>query len=123
MKVIEADMVKDATIYITEVDRQRFEKLIEIAGERDALANHQYLNKLEHELERAETVAPGDVPAPGVCAVAFPPLFPAPQVARERTAACFVRIAVLINALVADRALLFETKASRNLCGTPLLAQ
>ena len=62
MKVIEADMVKDATIYITEVDRRRLEKLIEIAGERDPLANHQYLNKLEHELERAETVAPEDVP-------------------------------------------------------------
>lgn len=63
MKVIEADMVKEVTICITEVDRQRLEKLIEIAGERDQLANHQYLHKLEHELDRAETVAPEAVPA------------------------------------------------------------
>jgi regulator of nucleoside diphosphate kinase len=62
MKVVEADMVKEATLYITEVDRQRLEKLIEIAGERDQLANRQYLHKLEHELDRAETVAPEDVP-------------------------------------------------------------
>jgi regulator of nucleoside diphosphate kinase len=62
MKVVEADLVKEATIYITEVDRQRLEKLIEIAGGRDRLANHEYLRKLEHELERAETVAPEDVP-------------------------------------------------------------
>ena len=62
MKVVGADMVKEATIYITEVDRQRLEKLIETAGERDQLANHQYLHKLEHELDRAETVAPADVP-------------------------------------------------------------
>lgn len=63
MKFIEADMVKEATIYITEIDRQRLEKLIEVAGERDQLANRQYLHKLEHELDRAETVAPEDVPA------------------------------------------------------------
>ena len=62
MKVVGADMVKEATIYITEVDRQRLEKLIETAGERDQSANHQYLRKLEHELDRAETVAPEDVP-------------------------------------------------------------
>ena len=62
MKVIEADMVREAAIYITEVDRQRLEKLIEIAGGRDRLANHEYLRRLEHELERAETFAPEDVP-------------------------------------------------------------
>ena len=62
MKVIEADMVKEAAIFITEVDRQRLEKLIEIAGEYDGMANHEYLRKLEHELDRAETVAPQDVP-------------------------------------------------------------
>ena len=55
-------MVKEATIYITEVDRQRLERLIEIAGERDGAANHEYLRKLEHELDRAETVAPEEVP-------------------------------------------------------------
>jgi regulator of nucleoside diphosphate kinase len=63
MKVIEADMVKEATIYITEVDRQRLEKLIEIAGERDGVPGHENLRRLEHELDRAETVAPQDVPA------------------------------------------------------------
>ena len=63
MKVIEADMVKEATIYITEVDRQRLEKLIEIASERDSMAGHENLRRLEHELDRAETVAPKDVPA------------------------------------------------------------
>ena len=63
MKVVEADMVKEATIYITEVDRQRLEKLVEIAGERDRLASHENLRRLEHELDRAETIAPKDVPA------------------------------------------------------------
>ena len=62
MRVTEAQMVKEATIYITEVDRQRLERLIEIAGERDGAANHEYLRKLEHELDRAETVAPEEVP-------------------------------------------------------------
>lgn len=62
MRVNEAEMVREATIYITEVDRQRLEKLIELAGERSRRANHQYLSGLEEELERAETVAPKDVP-------------------------------------------------------------
>ena len=62
MKVIEADMVREAAIYITEVDRQRLEKLIEIASGRDGVANHDYLRRLEEELERAETCAPEDVP-------------------------------------------------------------
>lgn len=63
MKVIEAGMAGEATIYITEVDRRRLEKLIELAGERGRRANHQYLATLEEELDRAETVAPRDVPA------------------------------------------------------------
>jgi regulator of nucleoside diphosphate kinase len=62
MKVAEAEMIKEATIHITEVDRQRLEKLIEVAWERDGAANHEYLRKLEHELDRAETVAPEGVP-------------------------------------------------------------
>lgn len=62
MKVIEADMTEQATIYITEQDRQRLEKLIELARERDGAANYEYLNKLEQELDRAETVAPAAVP-------------------------------------------------------------
>ena len=63
MRVIEAEMVREATIYITEVDRQRLEKLVEIAGERDQLAGYENLRRLEQELGRAETVAPKDVPA------------------------------------------------------------
>ena len=63
MKVIEATMSQETTIYITELDRQRLEKLIELAGERSRRANHQYLSRLEEELERAETVAPEEVPA------------------------------------------------------------
>jgi regulator of nucleoside diphosphate kinase len=63
MKVVEADVVKEATIYITEVDRRRLEKLIEVSGERDRLASHDNLRGLEQELDRAETVAPQDVPA------------------------------------------------------------
>jgi regulator of nucleoside diphosphate kinase len=62
MKVIEADVVGEATIYITELDRQRLEKLIEVGRERDGVANREYLNKLEQELDKAETVAPGKVP-------------------------------------------------------------
>jgi regulator of nucleoside diphosphate kinase len=62
MKVIEAIMSQETTIYITELDRQRLEKLIERAGERSRLANREYLSRLEQELERAETVAPAEVP-------------------------------------------------------------
>jgi regulator of nucleoside diphosphate kinase len=63
MKVTEATTVEQTTIYITELDRQRLEKLIELAGERSRRANHLYLARLEEELERAETVAPERVPA------------------------------------------------------------
>ncbi len=63
MKVTEATTVEQTTIYITELDRQRLEKLIELAGELSRRANHLYLARLEEELERAETVAPERVPA------------------------------------------------------------
>jgi regulator of nucleoside diphosphate kinase len=63
MKVTEATTIEQATLYITELDRQRLEKLIELAGERSRRANHLYLARLEDELERAETVAPAEVPA------------------------------------------------------------
>ena len=58
-----AIMAGETTIYITEIDRQRLEKLIEIAGQRDDAVNREYLRKLEHELDMAETVAPAEVPA------------------------------------------------------------
>ena len=63
MKVTGATTVERTTIYITELDRQRLEKLIELAGERSRRVNHQYLARLEEELERAETVAPEEVPS------------------------------------------------------------
>jgi regulator of nucleoside diphosphate kinase len=63
MKVTETTTIEQTTIYITELDRQRLEKLIELAGERSRRVNHLYLSRLEEELERAETVAPEKVPA------------------------------------------------------------
>ena len=56
-------MAGETTIYITEIDRQRLEKLIEIASQRDDAVNREYLRKLAHELDMAETVAPAEVPA------------------------------------------------------------
>jgi regulator of nucleoside diphosphate kinase len=56
-------MAGETTIYITELDRQRLEKLIEIASQRDDAVNREYLRKLEHELDMAETVALAEVPA------------------------------------------------------------
>jgi regulator of nucleoside diphosphate kinase len=61
MKAI-ATTTRDTTIYVTELDRQRLENLIELIGERSRVTNHEYLRRLEHELERAETVAPAEVP-------------------------------------------------------------
>ena len=54
-------LVKEATIYVTKIDRERLGKLIEIARARDGDANREYLNRLEEELERAETVEPQEV--------------------------------------------------------------
>ena len=62
MKVSKKMTAKEASIYITELDRQRLEKLIEVAGGRNGVENHEYLRKLEHELDLAETVSPEEVP-------------------------------------------------------------
>lgn len=63
MKVIKKTMVEEATIYITETDRQRLEKLIEKSAERDeGGANQEYLRRLELELEQAVTVPSEEVP-------------------------------------------------------------
>ncbi len=62
MKVSKTMTVEETSIYITEPDRQRLEKLIEIAGGRGSVENEEYLRKLERELDMAETVAPADVP-------------------------------------------------------------
>src|ERR1044071_567817 len=61
MKAI-ATTTRETTIYVTELDRQRLGKLIELIGERSRVTNHEDLPRLEHELERAETVAPAEVP-------------------------------------------------------------
>ena len=62
MKVSEAMTAKETSIYITELDRQRLEKLIELAEGKGGDEHQEYLRKLEHELELAETVAPEEVP-------------------------------------------------------------
>jgi regulator of nucleoside diphosphate kinase len=61
VKVMGGVLVKEATIYVTKIDRERLGKLIEIARKRDGDANREYLNRLEEELERAETVEPQEV--------------------------------------------------------------
>lgn len=63
MTAIRATTDKKMSIYITELDRQRLEKLIEIAEERpNGDGNHEYLRKLESELDAAETVSSAEVP-------------------------------------------------------------
>lgn len=58
-----ATTTKIMSIYVTELDRQRLEKLIEIAEERqNGDENYEYLRKLESELDAAETVAPREIP-------------------------------------------------------------
>lgn len=55
-------MIKEATIYINEVDLARLRKLIDLARETGNDANRMYLDRLEGELERAEVVNPIDIP-------------------------------------------------------------
>jgi regulator of nucleoside diphosphate kinase len=59
--VVKEIMVRETTIYVTRIDRERLGKLIEISRERDGEVNREYLNRLEEELERAETVEPQEV--------------------------------------------------------------
>ena len=53
---------KATTIYITELDYNRLNGLIDRTRERNA-ADREYLNKLEAELERAEIVEPKAIPS------------------------------------------------------------
>lgn len=53
---------KTTTIYITELDYNRLNGLIDRTRERNG-ADREYLNKLEAELDRAEIVDSNDVPA------------------------------------------------------------
>src|SRR6185436_18568999 len=53
---------KTTSIYITELDYNRLNGLIDRTRERNSV-DKEYLNKLEAELERAEVVEPKDIPA------------------------------------------------------------
>ena len=53
---------KATTIYITELDYNRLTGLIDRTRESNGV-DREYLNKLETELDRAEIVAPKDLPA------------------------------------------------------------
>ena len=55
-------MTKEATVYISQTDRERLGNLIELVrsgGDRTSLS---YVNKLEDELEYAEVVSPEKIP-------------------------------------------------------------
>ena len=52
---------KKTTIYITELDYNRLNGLIDRTRERNG-ADREYLNKLEAELDRAEIVDPNHIP-------------------------------------------------------------
>ena len=52
---------KTTTIYITELDYNRLNGLIDRTRERNG-ADREYLNKLEAELDRAEIVDPNHIP-------------------------------------------------------------
>jgi regulator of nucleoside diphosphate kinase len=53
---------KTTTIYITELDYNRLNGLIDRTRERNS-TDREYLNKLEAELDRAEIVDPKDIPS------------------------------------------------------------
>jgi regulator of nucleoside diphosphate kinase len=54
--------MQKSTIYVTNTDRERLGNLIELVRNTGDRANLAYVNRLEEELEYAETVAPKDVP-------------------------------------------------------------
>jgi transcription elongation GreA/GreB family factor len=55
-------MTRQATIYISETDRERLGNLIELLRDGSERSDLTYVNKLEDELEFAEVLAPEDVP-------------------------------------------------------------
>lgn len=55
-------MIQQATIYISETDRERLGNLIELVRNQRERSNLSYVNKLEDELKFAEVVAPEDIP-------------------------------------------------------------
>ena len=59
---MEIGMKQQATIYISETDRDRLGNLIELVRGQGDRANLSYVNRLEDELEFAEVVAPKEIP-------------------------------------------------------------
>ena len=55
-------MTQQATIYVSEIDRERLGNLIELVRDQRERSNLSYVNKLEDELELAEVVSPEDIP-------------------------------------------------------------
>lgn len=55
-------MTKQATIYVSESDRERLGNLIEFIRNQGERSNVGYAKRLEDELEFAETVAPEQIP-------------------------------------------------------------
>jgi regulator of nucleoside diphosphate kinase len=56
-------MIQQATICISQTDRDRLGNLIELMRNQRDSSNATYVNKLEDELEFAEVVAPEDIPS------------------------------------------------------------
>ena len=61
-EIMKGTMMKEATIYVNEVDLARLRKLIDLARETGNDANRMYMDRLEGELERAEVVNQIDIP-------------------------------------------------------------
>ena len=59
-------ITKETIIYITEIDLDRLTKLIDRNGNSRRNWNQPYLTRLEGELERAEVVAPQDIPTDAI---------------------------------------------------------
>jgi regulator of nucleoside diphosphate kinase len=53
---------KEPSIYITQTDLSRLQKLIEIWRNSGSASSREYIDKLEYELDRAEIVEPNNVP-------------------------------------------------------------
>ena len=55
-------MASQATIYISQTDRNRLGNLIELVRKQGEPSNIAYVNRLEDGLEFAEVVSPSDIP-------------------------------------------------------------
>ena len=55
-------MNRETTLYITKTDRERLGNLIELVRDQNDRQNMAYVNRLEEELEFAETLPSKDIP-------------------------------------------------------------